>query len=446
MALSQYLEQTAGPAVVQGPNFKTPYAQTVQAMRGTVPVSVQALLNGVAANLPTGATLFYGLKPPANIKGPWLALCQLAAVDLVNSPGLWSGNLALNNVAMRAAMHADINDPLPEVQNLLCLAELYYTLPPVDDVTPDPVGSINFNFSVGAPLVNDTENIAPDPNTPFPSAAALTTAIAQAAAADTPAARNTAITTALAALPAPVNTSAAPIQPFSLWESAGYKFNNFSTGLNVENVGITSIAFGLIIQNASLQNAFGLSVRQNFAGNALDLATVNNGLATLDSLDLSNMIIDFSGGTNAAPTLDVAQVNGVGTLDFGSFDNAFTADGGQLADIFFGLLYLFFDNSLPFSASAGCTDGRSGYICVQDNPAGSDIAAFIAANYSAPTLTLSAAGSVLSVTDATAGNLPLTFSDDAATGTVATITTPGNPPANSYALSIRARGGTVITN
>ena len=279
-----------------------------------------------------------------------------------------------------------------------------------------------------------------------PTVAQVLAAIAQAAAADTPAARNTAIATALAALPAPVNTSAAPIQPFSIWESVGYKFNNFSTGLNVENVGITSIAYGLIIQNASLQNAFGLSVRQNFAGNALDLATVNNGLATLDSLDLSNMIIDFSGGTNAAPTLDVAQVNGVGTLDFGSFDNAFTADGGQLADISFGLLYLFFDNSLPFSASAGCTDGRSGYICVQDNPAGSDIAAFIAANYSAPTLTLSAAGSVLSVTDATAGNLPLTFSDDAATGTVATITTPGNPPANSYALSIRSRGGTVITN
>ena len=178
MALSHTLELTAGPALVQAAGYLTPYAQTVSAMRGTAPAAVQCVSAGVPANLPTGAILFYGLKSPTALKGPWLALCQLAAVDLVNSPGLWRGNLPLNNVAMRAAMHADINDATPEVANLPCLAELYYTLPAVDGVTPDPVGSINFNFSVGAPLVNDTENIAPDPNTPFPSAAALTAAIA----------------------------------------------------------------------------------------------------------------------------------------------------------------------------------------------------------------------------------------------------------------------------
>ena len=166
MALTQYLELTAGPAVVQGPAYKTPVATPTTAMRGTVPVAVPVLSNGVPANLPTGAVLFYGLKLPAAIKGAWLALAQLAAVDPVNSPGLWTGSLALNNPTLRAAQHADVDDPAPELDPLTCVAEIYYTLPPVNGVPTDPVGSIKFPFVVGAPLVDDSTDIAPAPSAP----------------------------------------------------------------------------------------------------------------------------------------------------------------------------------------------------------------------------------------------------------------------------------------
>ena len=135
--------------------------------RGNVNFGVQFCQGSTNCAAPTGAVPWFGLKAQANMQGPWLSNVQLAAI--AGSAGLYQAILANNTPELIALMHADPNDPVPELLSVPVYGQFYYFLPG----QTDPVASQVITVNVTAVLWNGAEGIAPSPNVLGPTVAQI---------------------------------------------------------------------------------------------------------------------------------------------------------------------------------------------------------------------------------------------------------------------------------
>lgn len=253
----------------------------------------------------------------------------------------------------------------------------------------------------------------------------------------------------LVELPTPLDTTAAPIQPFSAFLANAWKFADGTQPLDAHGQNITYLDPALIAANARLQAAqrsgavnIDLSVNPG-----LTQAVVDGTLVALDATGISGITLLIDGpaptivraGVASVATVVGASINGGSnaTADFHDSDHAWEVFG---------------NNTLPLASSALHEGTRALEIGVSDFPDGAAIASTIGALlFFEFDLSPYGRGSV-SASDNGDGTVTITFSgDDNAAHfplnfTNATEVQVGQPTLFIPALaSLQGKSATIIT-
>lgn len=217
---------------------------------------------------------------------------------------------------------------------------------------------------------------------------------------DTTGARDTAISAAIAALPAPVDTSAAPIQPFTAWLNRGAQMLADPTqDLLLPAIGITSLDPASLVAKlvSRMEYLFGVGQGSNaivvsLQGNSISntqaildafAAAITNG-STFPSHYTGQLQINLSDGTNAAVTPSVAHQDA--TLDLQLPDPSNPANAGTISTISYnGGQYpcsLVYDASLTLAQSNTVNNQDQSIssvttIGIQDHPSMSQVVAIL---------------------------------------------------------------------